>query len=115
MSLSELLRRQAQGCQELGSPLYDELLNRVADDVESGGDFVRVFAGHEDDRARSAVGLRLMGAVHRLVLERRAPALAVHYPSVGGTPGAGLWDARQLTGGLELVSSLERSSVRLWV
>ena len=31
--------------------------------------------------------LRFAGALHRLVLERRAPALAVHYPSVGGMPG----------------------------
>jgi len=30
------------------------------------------------------VPLRLLGAVHRLVLERNAPALAAHYPSVGG-------------------------------
>jgi hypothetical protein len=92
MSLPELLRRQAQGCRELGSPLYDVLLSLIADDVEAGGDFARVFAGHEDDRARSAVGLRLMGAVHRLVLQRRATALAAHYPSVGGTPGEGLWE-----------------------
>ena len=93
MSLPELLRLQAQGCRELGSPLYDELLLKVADDVEHGGPFTEVFAGHEDDRARSAVGLRLMGAVHRLVLDRRAPELALHYPSVGGTPGIGVWEA----------------------
>ena len=93
MSLAHVLRMQAQGCRELGSPLYDDLLTRIADDVEAGGDFARVFAGHEDDRSRSAVGLRLMGAVHRLVLDRRAPQLALHYPSVGGSPGAGLWDA----------------------
>lgn len=36
-------------------------------------------------------------------------------PRQGHHDGAGLWVARQLTGGLELVSSLERSSVRLWV
>ena len=97
MSLPELLRRQAQGCRELGSPLYEALLSLVADDVEAGGEFARVFAGHEDDRARSAVGLRLMGAVHRLVLQRRAPALAVHYPSMGGTPGEGVWGAFRAT------------------
>lgn len=36
--------------------------------------------------------MRFPGALHRLVLERRAPALAVHYPSVGGTPGD-VWPA----------------------
>jgi hypothetical protein len=30
-------------------------------------------------------------------------------------PTAGLWVARQLTGQLELVSSLDGASVRLWV
>ncbi|MDX6225415.1 MAG: hypothetical protein QOE64_1791 [Frankiales bacterium] len=92
MTLPDLLRQQAQGCRELGSPLYGRLLSRVADDVERGGVFAGIFAGHEDDRARSAVGLRLLGAVHRLVLEGRAPDLAAHYPSVGGVPGDGLWE-----------------------
>jgi hypothetical protein len=33
------------------------------------------------------VALRLMGAVHRLVLRGDAPELAAHYPSAGGRPG----------------------------
>ena len=32
----------------------------------------------------TALPLRLMGGVHRLVLDGRAPALEAHYPSVGG-------------------------------
>jgi anti-sigma regulatory factor (Ser/Thr protein kinase) len=36
-------------------------------------------------------------------------------PRQGHADGAGLWVARQLTGQLELVSSLQGSSVRLWV
>jgi anti-sigma regulatory factor (Ser/Thr protein kinase) len=36
-------------------------------------------------------------------------------PRPGHDTGAGLWVARQLTGRLELVSSLDRASVRLWV
>jgi len=36
-------------------------------------------------------------------------------PRQGHADGAGLWVARQLTGQLELVSSLEGSTVRLWV
>ena len=38
------------------------------------------------DDAGSALALRFMGAVHRLVLEGRAPGLAAHYPSAGGRP-----------------------------
>ena len=44
-----------------------------------------VLRGHEDDPGPSALALRLLGSVHRLVLERRAGALATFYPSVGGT------------------------------
>ena len=46
-----------------------------------------VLRGHEGDPGPSALALRLMGAVHRLVLSGEAPALARHYPSAGGRPG----------------------------
>jgi len=53
-----------------------------------------VLAGHETDARASALALRFMGAVHRLVLEGRAPALARHYPSAGGEAGLeGAWTA----------------------
>jgi hypothetical protein len=78
------LRTLAAACGELGSRLYAELLADLATDVESGGISARVLAGHEDDPASAVVGLRLLGAVHRLVLTGQASALAVHYPSVGG-------------------------------
>jgi hypothetical protein len=80
-----LIREQAEACGVLGSPLYEYLLQRVADDVEAGGPAYDVLRGHEDDPGPSALALRLMGGVHRLVLERQAPALALTYPSVGGT------------------------------
>jgi hypothetical protein len=79
------LRWQAVSCREMGSPLYGSLLDHVADDVLDGGPCADVLAGHEEDPGPSALALRLMGAVHRLVLERRAPELAKFYPSVGGT------------------------------
>lgn len=82
------VRAQADDCRELGSPLYHHLLHRVADDVEGGGPARDVLRGHEADPGSSALALRLMGGVHRLVLERRAPALALTYPSVGGTGDA---------------------------
>jgi hypothetical protein len=46
-----------------------------------------VLRGHERDPGPSALALRLMGAAHCLVLSGEAPALARHYPSVGGEPG----------------------------
>ena len=80
-----LVREQAESCAALGSPLYAFLLQRVADDIEAGGPAYDVLRGHEDDPGPSALALRLMGGVHRLVLEGRAPALALTYPSVGGS------------------------------
>jgi len=79
------VRSQARACAELGSPLYAEVLERVATDVESGGVFASVLAGREDDPGPSAIALRLLGSVHRLVLDGTAGDLAAFYPSVGGT------------------------------
>ena len=86
------LRWQADACRSLGSPFYADLLARVADDVVAHGPAAAVLAGHENDPGPSGLALRLMGAVHRLVLERRAARLAVYFPSVGGTAdAAGAW------------------------
>ena len=93
-STAALLREQAGWCEALGSPLYGSLLANSADDLESGGPVADVLAGHEADPARSALALRLMGAVHRLVLERRAESLLPYYPSMGGdAAAAGAWEA----------------------
>lgn len=80
----ELIRAQAAACRELGSPFYEVLLGHLADDVTAGGVGAHVLSGHEDDPGPSALALRLMAAVHRLVLTGRSPALAAHYPSSGG-------------------------------
>ncbi len=110
MTMADRVRQQAQACARLGSPMYASLLERVADDVEAGGVSARVLAGHEQDPGPSALALRLMGSVHRLVLERRAPALAVFYPSVGGRfEPAGAWSA--LRGLLEEAPD----AVRAWL
>jgi len=77
-------REQADFCQALGSPLYAALLRRCADDIDAGGPTARVLAGHEDDPGSAATPLRLLGSVHRLVLQGEAPALAAYYPSAGG-------------------------------
>jgi hypothetical protein len=94
MDLSGPLRAQSEACLELGSPMYGELLALCAEDADAGGPVAEVLDGHESDPGPSALGLRLMGSVHRLVLERRAGTLAAFYPSVGGTwEAAGGWRA----------------------
>ena len=82
--LAARLRRQATGCSELGSPLYGSLLDAAADDVVEGGPVFSVLAGFEAEHGGAALALRLMGAVHRLVLDDTLPELARHYPSTGG-------------------------------
>ena len=86
--LVHTLRSQGQFCGASGSPMYDELFDLVANDVEAGGVFATILSGHEDDSARQAVPLRLLGGLHRLALDGRAPTLRRFYPSTGGT-----WDA----------------------
>ncbi|MGN6330184.1 MAG: DUF2332 domain-containing protein [Motilibacteraceae bacterium] len=92
--MARRMRQQGEACAQLGSPLYALLLHHAADDLLAGGPTAGVLAGHEDDPGPSALALRLLGSVHRLVLERKAPRLAMHYPSVGGTAGFdGVWEA----------------------
>jgi hypothetical protein len=83
--LAELFRIQSRYCRLLGSPMYELLLARAADDLLAGGPTLHVLRGHENDPPRSFLHLRLMGSVHRLVLTGEAPELAALYPSVGGT------------------------------
>ena len=86
----EAFRLQAQFCATMGSPLYAELLTRAADDIERGGPVARVLDGWTGLPVPDAVVLRLMGGVHRLVLDGAVPELARHFPSAGGEP---VWPA----------------------
>lgn len=85
--LVDRLRLQARYCRTAGSALTADLLEGAADDLGRPGPVADLLLPLEDDPAGSVPALRFAGALHRLVLERRAPALALHYPSVGGTPG----------------------------
>ncbi|HXA56578.1 MAG TPA: DUF2332 domain-containing protein [Candidatus Acidoferrum sp.] len=93
LSIPELLRRQAGWCEQLGSPLYADLLAHCAEDYEHHGPIFELLEPHAADDESSVLALRLMGAVHRLVLEKRAPELAAFYPSVGGRASPDAWPA----------------------
>jgi hypothetical protein len=84
VNVAEYLRLQGRMCGQLGSSLYDVLLGHAADDAAAGGPVATVLDGYPHEPVYSALALRLMGSVHRLVLDGEAPALAAHYPSVGG-------------------------------
>jgi D-aspartate ligase len=93
--LADKLRRQGAASRRLGSPLYGMLLERVADDVRAQGPCWRLLADRPPTPPGETdpVSVRLMGAVHRLVLEGAAPELARFYPSVGGTGEGDPWPA----------------------
>ena len=80
-------RDQADYCLRAGSRLNAAIIHGAADDLEAGGPTAALLAPLTEHPPGSVPSLRLTAALHRLVLERRAPALALHYPSVGGTVG----------------------------
>lgn len=82
----------------MGSPLYSHLLARAAADCEAGGPTWEALRDHSAPGRADALALRLMAAVHRMVLEGHAELLAPFYPSVGGTGSLdGVWAAFRAT------------------
>lgn len=80
----------AQGCLEqagwavkLGSPMYQALLERMAEDARAGGPCLAALEPHAAN-SRMLAPLLLLAAIHRMVLEGRLPAAARFYPSAGG-------------------------------
>lgn len=86
--LLHTLRSQGRFCTRSGSAMYGELFELIARDVETGGVFATILAGQETASSGQAVPLRLLGGLHRMVLDGRAPRLRRWYPSAGGH-----WDA----------------------
>ena len=82
--LLQTIEVQGQVCAAMGSAMYGDLLPQIGNDVEADGVFARIFAGHENDSGRMALPLRLLGGLHRLALDGRAPGLGRWYPSAGG-------------------------------
>ncbi len=90
--------------------MYAALLDVLADDLDVGGPTREVLAGHEDDPGPSALGLRLLGSVHRLVLTGRAPALARYYPTAGGR-----FDLRPAAAAVLQLIADDPDAVREWL
>jgi hypothetical protein len=88
-SLAERFRTHAGFCQRSGAPLYRELLSGLAADLDAGGVTARICAGWESSSTGDVVQLRLLAALHRLVLTGHAPGLQRFYRSVGGTAAPG--------------------------
>jgi len=64
--------------------LYGYAMRGMADDWEAGGPVRALLAGYEQAPRGSALSLRLLAGVFRLVLTDRAPELVRFYPCLGG-------------------------------
>jgi hypothetical protein len=98
VDLPTRFRRHAQVMARHGrSPLSVALMQGAADDLDRGGIVAQLYTGVPLP-AGQAPALRLLAALHRLVLSGRAPDLAEYYPSAGGQqPPEGAWAAAEST------------------
>ena len=89
--LSDRLLRHAEALARDGrSPLYESLMRGAAADPE----VLAVVFPEGPGTEGSVPALRLMAALHHVVLTGRAPGLARHFPSAGGGEGPECaWDA----------------------
>lgn len=78
---------QRQHLMAVGAPVAARILGAVEDDVSDGGALGSLLP--DVVRFGDMPGLRIMAVVHRLALERRAPGVALHLPTMGGTAPAG--------------------------
>ncbi len=87
---------QAQACENLGSPFTAGLLRLLAEKLSTEHPIgAKVLNWPRDPSYRTdAVGLRLVGALHALVLQKASPAIMDNYPPNEATPKQ-LWDAVQ--------------------
>ena len=97
-NLATAFRLQAQGCTELGSPFYGDLLERAATDLEADGITATLMSPWAKatirDIFKDASHLRLLGALHDLVLSGDDPDLARAFPRPGSdTDPQHAWDA----------------------
>ena len=104
------MRAQRKGCAIGGSALYETVLDAVLADLVVDGPCRTVLALFADEAHSRATVLRLLAAVHELVLAGEAAALAAHYPSTGGTPGPDVGAVFVATVGEQLDVVIERTA-----
>lgn len=94
LSFARRFRRHAEWlAEQRRSPLNERLLTGAADDIEAGGRVADLVRG-VDAPPGAVPQLRLLAALHELVLAGDAPALAEYYPSARGFRAPdGVWPA----------------------
>jgi hypothetical protein len=90
-AVTQQVRSQSEACAFLGSDLYAGLLDRLATEIEKGGPAWGILEPFASWDPRTVYVLRVMGAVHRLVLAGEAPDLAGHFKPGGDAEAA--WPA----------------------
>jgi hypothetical protein len=96
--IGDLFRARAAELERAGrSRLYVELMRGAADDLDRGGIVAQLLEG-DAATPGSVPELRLLAALHHLVLRGEAPQLARYYPSAGGdAPPSGAWAVARRT------------------
>lgn len=83
LTVDEALAWQADFCRGQDAPVTAVMLDAARAGRQSGGPLAALLPATV--RFGDLVPLRILAALHRLALERHAPALAMHLPTVGGT------------------------------
>jgi len=86
VSFAESLQWQMRVCAKAGAPVAAAILGAIGDAHKTGAIPNEIDLQHRV-RFGDFVPLRLLAAVHALALDRRAPHLALHLPTLGGTAG----------------------------
>ncbi len=80
----EMFAAQRRYCASAGAQTYVAILDGCIEDTRSGGPICDILT-QWDGNAEGYLSLRILGALHRLVLDGKAPQLAAVFPSAGGT------------------------------
>ncbi|MFN6977297.1 MAG: DUF2332 domain-containing protein [Gemmobacter sp.] len=101
MTVAAVFRRQSEASRDLGSPFMARLNALLADRLAPGNAIAdRLFAWPGDmGGSGGVVPVRLLGALHALVLDGSDPALAAAYAGRDGLDDAALWSA--VTGAMQ--------------
>lgn len=83
-SAIKMFAGQRAYCASAGVRTYVTILDGLIDETRSGGPICDVLT-RWDGAPESAFSLRVLGALHRLALDGKAPALAALFPTAGGT------------------------------
>lgn len=83
-ALREAGELQSRLCRDNGSPTYSAIIDKIVRGLNGHGEIAELLRGEPRDPVGSALYLRLLGSVHRLVLADEANPLRAYFPSVGG-------------------------------